>query len=228
MIAKINKIILIIIVATTFLSSEALIDKIDRLNEMKKEALRLERQGYYDQSIEEAKKVKALSDLVERLVESTRFWYQLDQQIKVAKQIQADKWDSENYNKAFDFYKKAQTNIGDDDPENADINTEEGLKHINLAIANAKEYFENEKNRLAREKDYEIEVVEIDNKFYVVRLIPKRRDSLWRIAEYEFIYNDPFKWPFIYEANTDKIKNPDLIYPGQKLIIPPLPAESLE
>jgi len=55
---------------------------------------------------------------------------------------------------------------------------------------------------------------------YTVRLIPERRDCLWRIAEYDEIYGDPFRWPEIYSANKDQIKDPDLIFPGQVFTIP--------
>ncbi|MDH5721026.1 MAG: LysM peptidoglycan-binding domain-containing protein [Spirochaetia bacterium] len=58
-------------------------------------------------------------------------------------------------------------------------------------------------------------------KKYTVRLIPKKRDCLWRIAEYDFIYNNPLLWPKIYKANKGQIKNPDLIFPGQIFDIPP-------
>ncbi len=64
---------------------------------------------------------------------------------------------------------------------------------------------------------------------YVVRLIPERRDCLWRIAEYPFIYNNPLKWPVIYEANKKTFRdpaNPNLIFPGQKLQIPAIKGES--
>ncbi len=57
---------------------------------------------------------------------------------------------------------------------------------------------------------------------YKVRLIPERRDCLWRISKYKNIYNNPLKWPIIYKANKDKIKDPDLIYPGQIFQIPEL------
>jgi len=60
-------------------------------------------------------------------------------------------------------------------------------------------------------------------KTYTVRLIPERRDCLWRIAGYSFIYNNPYLWPLIWIANLDIVTNPDLIFPGQILIIPPLP-----
>ena len=43
-------------------------------------------------------------------------------------------------------------------------------------------------------------------------------DSLSKIAKRE--YGDGTKWRRIYEANTDIIKNPDHIHPGQKLRIP--------
>ncbi len=223
MLKKIFPLTLIVFLSATFLFAEPLINKIDRLNKLKQEARFSESGGYYDESIRLAGEIKDLSELIEMLIESTRFWYKLDQQIKVARQIGADKQDSENFDTAVDFYEEARDLIGDDDPENADYSTEEGLNYISLAIDNTKEFFEEEKNKLAKKKNYQVEVVEISNNFYVVRLIPQRRDSLWRIAEYEFIYNDPFKWRIIYQANLDKISNPDLIYPGQRLVIPPLP-----
>jgi nucleoid-associated protein YgaU len=43
-------------------------------------------------------------------------------------------------------------------------------------------------------------------------------DSLSKIAKRQ--YGDAQKWPKIYEANRDIIKDPDLIYPGQELRIP--------
>jgi nucleoid-associated protein YgaU len=46
----------------------------------------------------------------------------------------------------------------------------------------------------------------------------KSGDSLSKIAKLK--YNDAQQWRKIYEANKAQIKNPDLIHPGQKLIIP--------
>lgn len=60
-----------------------------------------------------------------------------------------------------------------------------------------------------------------------VKLVPKnvyrvkKGDNLWRISSYQNIYNDPSQWPKIYQANRDEIKDPDLIYIGQRLFIPP-------
>jgi nucleoid-associated protein YgaU len=66
---------------------------------------------------------------------------------------------------------------------------------------------------------------------YEVRLIVSRRDCFWRIAEYPFVYGDPWKWRVLYEANKDKLPdpgNPDWIEPGIVLTIPPLAGEKRE
>jgi len=40
-------------------------------------------------------------------------------------------------------------------------------------------------------------------------------DNLWNISGKDEIYANPYEWPLIYKANRDKIKDADLIYPGQ-------------
>ena len=42
-----------------------------------------------------------------------------------------------------------------------------------------------------------------------------RGDNLWNISAKPDIYNNPYQWPLIYKANSNKIKDADLIYPGQ-------------
>lgn len=44
-------------------------------------------------------------------------------------------------------------------------------------------------------------------------------DSLSKIAKRE--YGNANEWKRIFEANKDILKDPDKIYPGQKLKIPP-------
>ncbi|RMG30957.1 MAG: LysM peptidoglycan-binding domain-containing protein [Gammaproteobacteria bacterium] len=42
-----------------------------------------------------------------------------------------------------------------------------------------------------------------------------RGDSLWKISGKPEIYGNPYEWPLIYKNNADKIRDADLIYPGQ-------------
>jgi nucleoid-associated protein YgaU len=55
---------------------------------------------------------------------------------------------------------------------------------------------------------------EAKKRIYVV----KPGDSLSKIAKK--LLGDASRWPEIYEANKDKIENPDLIYPDQEFYIP--------
>jgi nucleoid-associated protein YgaU len=48
----------------------------------------------------------------------------------------------------------------------------------------------------------------------------QKGECLYIISGYSQIYDDPLKWPRIYRANKDKIKDPNLIYPGWVLNIP--------
>jgi nucleoid-associated protein YgaU len=64
---------------------------------------------------------------------------------------------------------------------------------------------------------------------YEVKLNSAKRDCLWRIAGFDFIYKDPAEWKRIYEYNKDTFRfpdNPDFIYPGQVLRIPPVDGEA--
>ncbi|MCK9329993.1 MAG: LysM peptidoglycan-binding domain-containing protein [Candidatus Cloacimonetes bacterium] len=47
-----------------------------------------------------------------------------------------------------------------------------------------------------------------------------RGESLWKISSYPEVYGSGTKWPVIYRANRDQIKDPDLIYPNQIFDIP--------
>ncbi len=49
-------------------------------------------------------------------------------------------------------------------------------------------------------------------------VIIKRGDNLWRIAR--GTWGKGIRWSTIYEANTDQIRNPHWIYPGQVFIMP--------
>lgn len=69
-------------------------------------------------------------------------------------------------------------------------------------------------NRLGA-RMWELELEKKPRKYMVVE-----GNSLWRIAKSSFGYGNASLWKRIFDANQDKIKNPDLIYPGQILNIP--------
>lgn len=45
-----------------------------------------------------------------------------------------------------------------------------------------------------------------------------KSDTLYRLAR--MYYNDQSRWKDIYEANSEKISDPNKIYVGQRLVIP--------
>jgi len=49
-------------------------------------------------------------------------------------------------------------------------------------------------------------------------------DSLWGISDKS--YGNAYKWPLIYKANSGKIKDADLIYPGQVFDIESNPSDA--
>ena len=50
--------------------------------------------------------------------------------------------------------------------------------------------------------------------------VVKPGDSLWRISGQAGILGRSAEWKRLYEANRDRIQNPDRIYPGQEIQIP--------
>jgi nucleoid-associated protein YgaU len=60
---------------------------------------------------------------------------------------------------------------------------------------------------------------EPESNFYTV----KSGDTLWAISEREYGKGKGDKYNVIFEANKPMLTNPDKIYPGQVLRIPPLP-----
>lgn len=69
-------------------------------------------------------------------------------------------------------------------------------------------------------------IARVDDQLEVVKPEPEatyytvvKGDSLSKIAK--AVYGDAMKYPVIFEANKPMLTNPDLIYPGQVLRIPP-------
>lgn len=98
---------------------------------------------------------------------------------------------------------------------------EEGDKYIDFVLLEYKEYgkktvvVKKKETKKATSKPAAAPKTNPKNKgTYVV----KRGDTLWAIAKK--YYGNGAQYPKIYNANRSIIKNPNLIYPGQKLVIP--------
>ena len=120
------------------------------------------------------------------------------------------------YAEAFKEWKAA---LSDSDKELVDLNKNPSVifPRLDSKVASAAKAIDDSRNALR----LAIEASKGGNEgSYTVRLIPERRDCLWRIAEYDDVYGDAFQWPKIYSANQDQIKDPDMIFPGQVFQIP--------
>ena len=53
-------------------------------------------------------------------------------------------------------------------------------------------------------------------------------DNLWNISGQDSVYGNPYQWPIIYKANSDQIKDADLIFPGQVFSIPTASASEID
>ncbi len=120
----------------------------------------------------------------------------------------------DRYKKAQDLYAEARTALEDDEYDRSMELSRKVLAELEGITP----------QRLARDEN-------ILPRYYEVRLIPGNRDCFWNIAEYDFIYGDPYEWKRIYEANKSKLTDPDnpsLIHPGTVFEIPSLEGERRE
>ena len=62
--------------------------------------------------------------------------------------------------------------------------------------------------------------INVSNTAYYTKHTVAKGESLSLIAKK--YYKDPMKYKAIFEANTNILKDPDLIHPGQELVIPNL------
>ena len=85
------------------------------------------------------------------------------------------------------------------------------VEKIVLAVGNTRGVAQVENNIVAAN-------AHVESKFYTVQ----QGDTLWKIAEMEYGPGKGAKYEEIFEANKPLLKDPDKIYPGQRLRIPGL------
>lgn len=106
------------------------------------------------------------------------------------------------------------------------------------ALKNALEAYENEDYVSAASYALEayasfggIKEVQPLPKYYVVRPWAESKDCYWNIAGRSYVYNNSLLWENLYQANKSSMRdpeNPDLIYPGMKMLIPSISGELRE
>ncbi|MBY5957270.1 peptidoglycan-binding protein LysM [Membranicola marinus] len=153
----------------------------------------------------------------------------------------------------FSFLKKAGSNLFGKDEETKSKETEKNaeerkallineVKSLNFNVENLSLELDEHKVTVYGKVDSQEEkekvilalgnvtgVATVDDRLNVVNPKPestfyevKSGDSLSKIAKAH--YGDPMKYPQIFEANKPMLTDPDKIYPGQVLRIPPLEA----
>lgn len=98
---------------------------------------------------------------------------------------------------------------GDHVKVEGEVESQEVREKVILALGNVQGIAEVEDNLTVKQPEPEAQ-------FYTVQ----RGDSLSKIAKK--FYGDAMKYPVIFEANRPLLSDPDKIYPGQVLRIPPL------
>lgn len=123
------------------------------------------------------------------------------------------------YNEASQSLTNADTALRDEDYSNSLMHSKNVIVLANLMGSSDSKYGETPKETV---------FTGTFPQYYIVVERTKNTDSLWLISSYDFIYGDGKLWRKIYEANKDKIKNPNIIRKGQILIIPSLKGEKRE
>lgn len=170
---------------------------------------------YYDEAeaiLAEAKAKAAEAEKVakERKAENDKVAVKLEEYGNEILAMQGDavKYSSATYTQLKEKYDKAKAYVDDCKPEEAKAlmaEIEALLRQNKEAIAAAKA----EEIKKAMEEAKKNEAKKSEPTMYTV----EKGDSLWKISDKK--YMNPFMWPLIYWANKDKIKDPDLIFPGQ-------------
>ena len=151
----------------------------------------------------------------------------VESQLAQARKKDTDKKYEDNLNKAENLIKNGKALAASGKFTDAINNADEAESLISAVLnsmesdarnvaAGSKDEYDTSEDTQTDESDKAVK-----GKTYVVQWKKKDPDCLWKISQK--FYKDASFWPAIYIANKDQIKDPDLIFPGQRLVIPPKP-----
>ena len=172
--------------------------------------------GEYDLATEHALKAQEFAALSRQYIAEQVLAYRARTALNAAKErlaladrLNIKNRDSELYNSASKYFKDANSKFNAKDYENSIADSQKVLELLSGIAPSTPS------GALAAT--------------YKVKLNTQRRDCLWRIAGFDYIYGDSFKWKVIYDANKDifpQKDNPNLIHPGMILKIPSIKGET--
>lgn len=171
--------------------------------------------GNYDDSIEYSLKAKEYAEMSETYIRMMIEKAEADKQIRLAKnqKLRADQMQGQqNFPMAYTAGETALSNALE--------------AYANEDFISAATYA-----MKALESFSGIHKVTPLPKYYVVRPWAETKDCYWNISGRSYVYNNPILWENLYQANKSAMRdpeNPDLIYPGMKMLIPSLSGELRE
>lgn len=199
-----------------YLIEEAVLTNLDsndiEILNFKEEALNFFDNYDYDNSSLSARKAV---DILDRL-EAPLSYAKAQESLNKAKESGYNISHFDIYNEASESLTNAGDYLRDEDYSNSLIHSKNAIALANLMGASDSK------------ETKETVIAGTFPQYYKVVFRAKNTDSLWLIASYDFIYGDGKLWRKIYEANKDKINNPNIIKPGQILIIPSFKGETRE
>lgn len=188
--------------------------------------------GEYDLAVEYTIKAEENAELSRQYVEMMLLRAEADTQIRVARNrlvwarsIKADENFPEMYNESMSLVEQAQVAFSGEKYEEA---KKLALQSMD-ALAGLQE-MDDERKRLEEEALAKARKG-VYPEYYIIHDWNKTKDCFWNIAAKPFVYNDPYKWEVLYEANRgvlDNASNPDIIQPEIKIRIPSLAGEVRE
>ena len=186
--------------------------------------------GDYDQAYRYAEEAKQYAAKAQTFASELATRYRASNWLALAKQklAEAERMNAktrypEEHGQAVEYYVQAQIDFQDQKWQDSIDNS----KSVIAWLADIKP----EEGQEPEPEPYVASEEPVFPQYYVVRLIPESRDCFDQIAAYPFVYNDRYQWRVLYEANKDKIQqpnNPHLIQPRQVFIIPSLRGEARE
>ena len=189
--------------------------------------------GEYDLAVEHTIKAEENAELSRQYVEMMLLRSEADTQIRVARNrlvwarsIGADENFPEMYNEGMALVEQAQAAFSGERYEEA--------RRLALQSMDALAGLQDLDDGRRRQEEEALAAAGKSGaypEYYVVHDWSKTKDCFWNIAAKPFVYNDPYKWQVLYEANKgvlDNAANPDVIQPEIRIRIPSIAGEVRE